>query len=640
MASPSSSFARKTLTLAGAGLLSLAGSAVAQSAPPFKPNFPVVINESPPNQVAPVGSKPLIADLGLTPGFKSIVYGLRNGDLYVLQRMANGTWGTASGWPQQLPAHIYSSPAAGDLNNDGVPEIVVGYGSTFVEGSAHGGVRAYRRNGTLLWEVLTGNVTGGPGNTFRDPVMSTPAIGDIDGDGTVEVVFGGLDHTLYVVNGENGLPSAGGWPLDVRDTIFSSPALHDMDGDGRRDIVIGSDSHEEGIPNTIDGGLLHVLRFDRTYVPGFPKEIDQVVSSSPAVGDIDGDGRPEIVHGTGTFWPNRAQRVYAWNCDGTPVAGWPVAIQGQAVASPALANLDGDAPLEVVITAASTSFRLYAFNGNGSQVFTPPIVRDFGGNSLSAGEPVIADVLGDTALEILVPTNGEVAIFSLAGAQLTETDGFPDDPDRPSLLTQQEDLSGVVVTDLETDGAGSRIEVVAVGGQPFPDQTQTVVYAWNPVDRTSTPPWGSFRQNDQRTGVVPGTPSCAGAIACSVSTAASRFFTVFPCRVVDTRNAGQGPALLSGASRLIAVGGACGVPANAKSVSLNITVTQPTSLGHVTLAPAGCAVPGASTINFGPGQTRANNAVLPLSGGALSANAFVLGGGSVHLIVDVNGYFQ
>ena len=161
-------------------------------------------------------------------------------------------------------------------------------------------------------------------------MVSTPAIGDVDGDGSVEVIFGGLDHRLYVVNGGDGLSNnAAIWPRDMRDTVFSSPALFDVDGDGRLDIIIGSDAHHEGPPiNTENGGYLHVLRFDGTEVANFPKYVNQVVSSSPAVGDIDGDGQPEIVHGTGNFWNSSnnpgnppTHAVYAWNFDGSAVRG-------------------------------------------------------------------------------------------------------------------------------------------------------------------------------------------------------------------------------------------------------------------------------------------------------------------------------
>lgn len=77
---------------------------------------------------------------------------------------------------------------------------------------------------------------------------------------------------------------------------------------------------------------------------------------------------------------------------------------------------------------------------------------------------------------------------------------------------------------------------------------------------------------------------------------------------------------------------------------MNVTVVQGTSTGHVRLGPGDCAsLPATSTINFSAGQTRANNAILPLASdgsGGLAASAFVLGGGSVHLIVDVGGYFE
>lgn len=628
--------------VAGAALLLVPAVAMGQNAPAVKTGFPVEFSGQAADQAAPVGSQVVAADLGLSPGYKSIVFGLRNGKLYVVRRANNGTWGAAPGWPVQLPSHVYSSPAIGDIDGDGQAEIVVGYGSTFTQGMAHGGARAFNLDGSQLWDVQTGDVTPGPANGFRDPVMGTPAIGDVDGDGTKEVVFGALDHKLYVVNGENGTSNNGAiWPKDMMDTVFSSPALHDMDGDGRLDVIIGTDYY------LTSGGRLRVLRYNGTELAGFPKEIDQVVSSSPAVGDIDGDGKPEIVHGTGTFFANRLERVYAWKCDGTAVPGWPVTVAGQVHTSPALANLDADAALEVVVTADNTRsagnlFRVYAFQGNGSQMFAT-VVRDFFGQSLSAGEPVVADVIGDTGLEILVPTNGEVALFTTAGTQLTETDFFPDDPAKLSLMTQ-DSLSGVAAVDLETDGSDNKIEVLAVSARPAPMQatkTITVVHAWNPVNRTSTPPWGFFRRTPDRLGVAPGTGSCLGD--CGGATPALDFHTLVPCRILDTRLANGplgGPALSSGAVRHFDLTGTCGVPATARAVSVNVTVTGPTGAGYIRFAP-GCSLPVSSIISFNPGQTRANNALLALSAdGILTAGATVTSSGSVHMIVDVNGYFR
>ena len=120
---------------------------------------------------------------------------------------------------------------------------------------------------------------------------------------------------------------------------------------------------------------------------------------------------------------------------------------------------------------------------------------------------------------------------------------------------------------------------------------------------------------------------------------ASDFYTVAPCRVVDTRG---GLPLISGVERTLPVAGSCGVPAHAVAVALNVTVADPTSLGNVRLYPANVQKPDATAINFLAGANRANAAVLPLSTdgtGTLTAEPYLPGGGSVHLILDVVGYF-
>lgn len=121
------------------------------------------------------------------------------------------------------------------------------------------------------------------------------------------------------------------------------------------------------------------------------------------------------------------------------------------------------------------------------------------------------------------------------------------------------------------------------------------------------------------------------------------FYTVTPCRVADTRDpAGPygGPALSSGVERNFLLWNRCGVPATARAVSVNLTVTEPGGQGHLTLYPAGSPVPPVSTINYGPGQTRANNAIVTLGPvGELTVRC-VQTQLQVHAILDVNGYFE
>jgi hypothetical protein len=127
------------------------------------------------------------------------------------------------------------------------------------------------------------------------------------------------------------------------------------------------------------------------------------------------------------------------------------------------------------------------------------------------------------------------------------------------------------------------------------------------------------------------------------TTEASDFYTVTPCRVVDTRNptgAFGGPALSSGSSRVFTLAGHCGIPAGAVAVAMNVTAVNAGGGGYVTLFPGDQAVPGTSSINFIAGQNRANNAVIKLSNsGTLGVWSVVGGTGQVDFIIDVVGYF-
>ena len=126
---------------------------------------------------------------------------------------------------------------------------------------------------------------------------------------------------------------------------------------------------------------------------------------------------------------------------------------------------------------------------------------------------------------------------------------------------------------------------------------------------------------------------------------AADFFTVTPCRLVDTRNAASptgGPALSPGATRNFPVtGGVCGIPSTAIAISANLTVTQPAAQGYLVLYPGDAAGPPLmSSINFQPGVTRANNAIVLLAtnGGTINVNNG--SAGAVHFVLDVNAYFQ
>lgn len=147
-------------------------------------------------------------------------------------------------------------------------------------------------------------------------VFAYPSFGDLDQDGLPDLVLGGagfgaalnlasggtaipFDHHLSVWSGETGrmLP---GFPQKVEDwQFFMNPAVADLSGDGYPEAISGT------------GGYF-VNAFDACgrQPEGWPKFTGQWLISAPAVGDIDGDDLLEVVTATRAGW------LYAWNTDG------------------------------------------------------------------------------------------------------------------------------------------------------------------------------------------------------------------------------------------------------------------------------------------------------------------------------------
>jgi hypothetical protein len=122
---------------------------------------------------------------------------------------------------------------------------------------------------------------------------------------------------------------------------------------------------------------------------------------------------------------------------------------------------------------------------------------------------------------------------------------------------------------------------------------------------------------------------------------ATSFYTVPPCRLLDTRSGSGAGAWPSAERRRLALGGLCGIPSTARAVSANVTAVNPAGQGTLIVWPVDGPEPLASTASFGAGQTRSTPALLTLGeDGTVLAEPFVAGGGAVHLVLDVNGYFE
>jgi Tol biopolymer transport system component len=112
-----------------------------------------------------------------------------------------------------------------------------------------------------------------------------------------------------------------------------------------------------------------------------------------------------------------------------------------------------------------------------------------------------------------------------------------------------------------------------------------------------------------------------------------------PCTLLDTRRRTDRPALTSNVQRTVAVRGACGVPATAKQVRVNVTVINPSGKGNLRFYPGAVTATPSGTLRFERNATRTETFTLPLSAnGTFTILPLVAGNGTVHVAVEVTGY--
>jgi hypothetical protein len=122
--------------------------------------------------------------------------------------------------------------------------------------------------------------------------------------------------------------------------------------------------------------------------------------------------------------------------------------------------------------------------------------------------------------------------------------------------------------------------------------------------------------------------------------ATTRLTAVVPVRLLDSRvgTGGFSTPWAGGQTRDLTIAGVSSVPADAKAVVLNVTVTNPTASGHVIVWPSGVTRPNVSNLNFTPGQTVPNLVMVQV--GANGKVSLYNSAGNTDLIADVVGYFR
>ncbi len=253
---------------------------------------------------------------------------------------------------------------AADLNNDGKTEIValVRFGELNASSTNpfSGGGKVY----IYKWDK-DGNLTTLPIETASRGGFDRfgPIFVDLDGDGDLEIGFL-AEKLIYTDKYGTDWSSGGriffyhsngqlvdGWPIDFQKGIFQSShlAIGDINKDGSPEIIaVGMDFDNKG--------MVYVYNSKGQLVPGWPQSVEGKIRAEPTIGDIDGDGYPDIlitVNG----------QVYAWDRKGQLLTGFPKLIGIRSFSGVAIGDLDGDGKNEIV--AANSHGKVYVWNTEG-----------------------------------------------------------------------------------------------------------------------------------------------------------------------------------------------------------------------------------------------------------------------------------
>ncbi|MCB0329145.1 MAG: VCBS repeat-containing protein [Bdellovibrionales bacterium] len=500
-------------------------------------------------------SSPTTYDLDGDPSNgKEVIVATANGRVYAFHLDGAVYWQATTpnfDCPNAGPTNkVLSSPAVGALRGDGVPYVVIGYGGIGVS-SCGGGVVTL--NGRTGEQVGVFNVKKDSPSENIYTVFSTPGLYDTDGDGTLEIGFGGFSRKIYLLanNGKKLI-----WSLITGDTVWSSPAFAKFNGELNASMVIGTDisRNDRLIPPTPNGGYLYRLQTvfgtsgtgrvctkiknkrkkkrcikrqqtrstrGETKYFGFRdagaydwyEEFDQTVFSAPIVAELlpDVNGR-EIVVGTGCFFPQdssdkRGKSIYIYSNGGKRKQ--TLDAPGCNESSPTVADLDGDGDLEVVAT----------FNAGGSNHGlgyvvawepvtgielwrTAPVNSGNDSNGAFKMSAIAGDLNGDGADEVVVLNSGAAHILNgRTGSPLT-CDSQICRGGEARLRVGNTGRNTPVMTDIDGDGD---LELLVASGDTvyLYDDFTNVLGSQAGSNSPFSTTWPEWRGNPAKTGEAP-----------------------------------------------------------------------------------------------------------------------------------------
>jgi len=424
---------------------------------------------------------------------------------------------------------LYSTPAVGAIYGDGIPYVVSSFGGIGAS-KCDGGIVVIRGyDGFKMWDFTLkkfGKKYGGKPNG----VISSPAIADTDGDGTMEIGFGSLDRKVYILNNNGSLRRY----YSAADTVWSSAAFVNVDSDPNLEMIMGTDiSGNKALrPPTQDGGYLYAFKTNATkkklyrfrdeeaYV--WQTAFDQVIFSAPVIADVmpenPGD---EIIIGSGCYFPSRSNAKRGkWFKILRASDGQVLQTLNAPACSPssvAVGDIDDDGVLEIIAAVNGNAraggdgnSRLMAWKASNSEPLWSIVPKSRGKNDSWGGEfmsPVVADLDANGSLEVILTNGTAVGIFNgRDGTPLTCQEAVCTDT-QLMLYMWTTTRATPAVADVNNDG---ELDIVIGAGRAY-NNGKGMLYGWTGFsDLLGSPsgmqipgsvPWPMYRGNAQHTGV-------------------------------------------------------------------------------------------------------------------------------------------
>lgn len=384
----------------------------------------------------------------------------------------------------ELSGGVQPSPTLVDVNGDGVQDVLTGSTSNVLA------AYSFRNGAQRLWARQDERrVPGGPTG-----LLATSAVGWLQSDDP-SVVTASWGQDLGADSASTGAPLRG-WPQWTRDTIWASPAIGDIDGDGAVDVVSGGDCAGNDIGTqpcgNIGGGYVWAYNRDgsekwRWFLRG------QTIWSSPALGDLNGDGALDVVVGTGGSWPEPAGRVITALDGRNGSVLWQTGTPARVVGSPSLADVTGDGRPDVFVVGYGGW--LLSYDGATGRERWRKCITD-GGN---CGDPnigtksgvALADIDGDGAIEAVVHGEQRLNVFDAASGRLEASRG--------ASWNGTVYAPGNTPTITSVDGQTMIVQPL-IGRKDGRDLL--VLEVWRTGAPLGAAPWPTARADLRRTGVV------------------------------------------------------------------------------------------------------------------------------------------